>query len=400
MNASSIFRPGKPIDNPHYLVGRTPQLNRVRELLAEGGRTVVITGTRGIGKTSLARISASTFGSHVDTQCNGATTFHDWSVDLLTKLGVPTSIVEKSLEESFNAGFGATLIASLNLGGSKKTAHKEQGIAQKAITPERLLNIARQAKLDATATVDEFDRIPRTKVEEIGLFGDLIKVLGDSSDTHNLRLIFIGVSSGASRLFNGHPSIKRNVTAIHLNRLTRQAIRSFFKTVYDESGVRFEADVVERFATDFMGFPHFVHAVGDRCAKDRKGVSAIDMRAYERAVDAAVDEMLGIDSSLDLITSKKSAETDIVLIQILEAPDLRVTAQALKQKLAIARYDAERVEAAIEQLIERDVIRWGYGKTLVLADPEISPFLQANFRRRRHVTADVNFPLFDSSDDA
>jgi len=219
-------------------------------------------------------------------------------------------------------------------------------------------------------------------------------------DLISIALIFIGVSSGASRLFNGHPSIKRNVTPIHLNRLTQQAMRSFFKAVYDESRVRFEADVVERFAKDFMGFPHFVHAVGERCVKDRKAGAAINMRDYDRAVDAAVDEMLGIDSSLDLITSKKSAETDAVLIEILEAPDLRVTEQILTKKLAVARYDASKVEAAIEQLAERDVIRWGYGKTLVLADPEISPFLQANFRRRRHVSANVNLPLFHSTDDA
>ena len=399
MKASSIFRPGKPIDNPHHLVGRTPQLKRIGELLGEGGRTVVITGTRGIGKTSLARVSATNFGTHVDTQCNGATTFHDWSVDLLTKLGVPTAIVEKSLEENLNAGFGATLIASLNLGGSKKTAHKEQGIAQKTITPERFLNIARQAKLDATATVDEFDRIPRAKEGEIGLFGDLLKVLGDSSETHKLRLIFIGVSHGASRLFNGHPSIKRNVTPIHLNRLSQQAIRSFFKAVHLESGILFEADVVERFAKDFMGFPHFVHAVGDLCVRKSKPSASIDMRDYEKAIDEAVDEMLGIDSSLDLITSKKSPETDAVLVDILESADVRVSEQELRHKLSLARYNPEKVMVAIEQLVERHVVRRGYGGTLVLADPEISPFLRANFRRRRHVNADVNLPLFDSTDD-
>lgn len=399
MKTSSIFRPGKPIDNPHFLVGRTTQLKRIRELLAAGGRTVVITGTRGIGKTSLARVSAAGFGTHVDTQCNGATTFHDWAVDLLTKLGVPTAIVEKSLEENINAGIGATFLASMNIGGSKKTAHKEQGVAQKTITPERLLNIARQAKLDATATVDEFDRIPRSKEGEIGLFGDLIKVLGDSSEMHKLRLIFIGVSSGASRLFNGHPSIKRNVTPIHLNRLTQQAIRSFFKTVYEESNILFETDVIERFAKDFMGFPHFVHAVGDLCVQDKPG-SPINMRDYDRALDCAIDEMLGIDSSLDLIKSKKSPETDAVLIEILESRDLRVLEHETKRKLTIARYDAGYLETAIEQLIERGIVRRGYGKTLVLSDPEISPFLRANFQRQRYVAADVNLSLFNFKDDA
>ena len=359
----------------------------------------MITGTRGIGKTSLARVSASGFGTHVDTQCNGATTFHDWAVDLLTKLGVPTAIIEKSLEENLTAGFGATLLASINVGGSKKTGHKEHGIAQKTITPERLLNIASQAKLDATATVDEFDRIPRSKEGEIGLFGDLIKVLGDSSERHRLRLIFIGVSSGATRLFNGHPSIKRNVTPIHLNRLTQQAIRSFFKTLYEESNIFFEADVVERFAKDFMGFPHFVHAVGDLCVKDKMRHSSINMRDYDRALDCAVDEMLGIDSSLDLIKSKKSQETDAVLLEILESQDLRVSEQETKKKLTAARYDEDHLETAIEQLIERGVVRRGYGRTLVLSDPEISPFLRANFRRQRHVAVDVNLPLFNFKDD-
>jgi hypothetical protein len=396
MKASSVFRPGKPINNPQYLVGRQSQLKRIRELLSEGGRTVVITGTRGIGKTSLARISATGFGKHVDTQCNVATTFHDWAVDLLTKLDVPTSIIERSLEEHLNAGFGAKFLASINIGGSKTASHKEHGVAQKTITPERLLNIAHQAELDATATVDEFDRIPRSKETEIALFGDLIKILGDSSEVHKLRLIFVGVSSGAARLFNGHPSIKRTVTAIHLNRLTQQAIRSFFKTIFDETGVRFEAAVVDRFAKDFMGFPHFVHAVGDICVKDEASKTSINMRSYLRALDIAVDEMLGKDSSLDLVKSKKSPEADAVLHAIVESEDLRILEQEALSRFAAARYDSKQIVIGIDRLIERGIIRRGKGRTLVLSDPEISPFLRANFRRGRHVAADVNLPLFGS----
>jgi AAA+ ATPase superfamily predicted ATPase len=98
-----LFKPGSPINKKEMLVGRTRQINHINKVLYSGGRAVVITGARGIGKTSLANVTASLNGNQVKADCDTDSTFHSWVLDLLSELGADAKIIEKTVEETLGA---------------------------------------------------------------------------------------------------------------------------------------------------------------------------------------------------------------------------------------------------------------------------------------------------------
>lgn len=224
LDVKDLFLPGRPIARKEMLVGRTRQLNRILSILSSGGRAVVITGTRGIGKTSLANVAANLLSPHVSTQCHSRISFSTWALQLLQELGADVNAIERTVEANYGASFAAKLIASIGVTASKKSTTKERGLPNIDITPDVLLTLLTTLSPRAVITIDEFDRIPPKEEQTIELFGDFIKLLGNRADIHQQKLIFIGVGSSAARLFHGHPSIKRNVAPIHLNRLSQRRV--------------------------------------------------------------------------------------------------------------------------------------------------------------------------------
>ena len=94
-----LFKPGSPINKKEMLVGRTRQLNHINKVLYSGGRAVVITGTRGIGKTSLANVASALNGTQIKADCETDTTFHSWCLNLLSQLSADTELIEKTVEK-------------------------------------------------------------------------------------------------------------------------------------------------------------------------------------------------------------------------------------------------------------------------------------------------------------
>lgn len=381
-----IFRPGKPVIDRKLLVGRTRQLNRILDLLESGGRTVVITGARGIGKTSLANVSAGELGGQVETQCHSATTFSSWALDLLSNYGEKTNLSEKTIERTLGSSFGTEVLAVIGLKASRKSIQKEKGIADIEITPDVLYRLLHKIGSSDVITVDEFDRVPRSDEKTISLFGDLIKLLGDRSGKHRIKVVFIGVSSSAQRLFQNHESIKRNITAIHLRRLAQKAIGEFFSHISELIELQFAEDVIESFKKDFRGFPHFVHLVGEFCAANCSEESIVSMKVYETAVDQAIDELLGIDSRWDFIRNKSTPEGDAVLMEVIASGSLRVREADMLRKLQRVRFSEGKLRSTIGEFVRNRMLK-RRGSDLALTDPEMSPFLHANFRKRRYVSS-------------
>ena len=53
---NELFTPSTPVTTRELFAGRSSQLLRIIDAVAERGRHVVLYGERGVGKTSLARI--------------------------------------------------------------------------------------------------------------------------------------------------------------------------------------------------------------------------------------------------------------------------------------------------------------------------------------------------------
>jgi hypothetical protein len=63
LNVSKVFTPAAPVDEAQLFAGRIDQLRQVVDILNQKGQHAIIFGERGVGKTSLANVIVSKFGS-------------------------------------------------------------------------------------------------------------------------------------------------------------------------------------------------------------------------------------------------------------------------------------------------------------------------------------------------
>ncbi|MCP4549430.1 MAG: hypothetical protein GY835_23490 [bacterium] len=245
-----------------------------------------------------------------------------------------------------------------------------------------------------TILIDEFDRLSPSDHESIGLFADFLKLLANQTEEHQLRLIFMGVGSSARKLFGGHESIKRNISSFHLRRISQKAIGEFLLRASRKLEISFSQEVVRSFQKDTMGFPHYLHLVGWNCVLKKSLGDSVQLTDYKKAVDAALDDLLGIDSRWDFIRDSNSPEGDAILMHIVGAHDARVDLEPLLKRLDIMRYRQAATLEALSALERKRVVRIPRDKhgnitknaKLSIYDPEMLPFLAANFQRGRYVS--------------
>lgn len=385
-NPTAYFSPGQPISKQELLVGRTKEIRKIdQELSYQGARSIVITGARGIGKTSLAKIAVDQSSNLIETQCHVESTFSNWASNLLGQLGSNTAIKEKITETTIEAGLGAKFLASVSTKGAQKKTQKEKGIDEIQLNPDVLYRILLGLDKKYGIVIDEFDRISTKNESEIALFGDFIKLLSNKAGQHSLGVVFIGVGANALSLFRSHPSIKRNVVPIHLNRLTQKAVGEFFNYINNNSSISFNRNVIESFKKDFKGFPHFVHLVGKQCVLDASGTT-IELHDYESAIDSVLTDILGLDTIWDFIRNKCSAEGDAILKELLNTRNFKITFESLFQTLAQYNYKQANINSAIKQLCSRRILI-SRNNELKLSDPEMSPFLFCNYRTQKYISS-------------
>lgn len=391
-DVNEVFRPGKPVLDPEYLVGRDAQLKRISSLLKSGGQSPVITGARGIGKTSLGLNASLPFQPVIRTQCNIRSTFDNWAKHLMSKLKLDTSNLEIIDRQQIGKGNRLGDNFDENLLGSHR--ERKKWLYGEQLRPDLLYIELARLKRPLTILVDEFDRLPSTDYESIGLFADFLKLLANQSEEHQVRIIFMGVSSSARKLFSGHESIKRNISSFHLKRISQAAIGEFLLRASKRLGILFSQDVVKSFQKETMGFPHYLHLVGWNCVLKKTTGSSIQSADYRQAVDQALDELLGIDSRWDFIRNGNSPEGDAILMHIVAARDARIDIDLVLKRLDAMSYSQKAVLEALSALERQRVIRVPRDKhgqllekaRLSIYDPEMLPFLAANFQRERYIS--------------
>jgi replication-associated recombination protein RarA len=81
--AGTAFSPGAPVRDKDVFAGRTQQIRRVIDAISQHGKSVLIYGERGVGKTSLANVvdefflsvaNARIFAPHI--ACDTEDSFH------------------------------------------------------------------------------------------------------------------------------------------------------------------------------------------------------------------------------------------------------------------------------------------------------------------------------------
>jgi hypothetical protein len=268
--SSDAFTPTRP-KSGRQLIGRETELARILQAIDDEQAHVVLYSERGRGKTSLSNVVAASLRKQnyivARNTCEASSTFDTVMRGLVREL--PASLLavpsdNPAADEGCSAAFPrdtlyprdvATLMSRLNC--------------------QRLVCV-----------IDEFDRIEdvTTRIR----VADTIKQISDRGAM--LTLMIVGVSENLEQILGQHPSIQRNVVAVHLPLLNDAEIAAMLTKGGRDCGIVFPVDVVAHVTVIARGMPHMAQLLGLRITQSV--VARGSDTAGEADMVAAIDRVL------------------------------------------------------------------------------------------------------------
>ena len=270
------FTPSQPVADRRLFAGREDILKTVIRSIEDQRLHVVIYGERGIGKTSLL---------HVLTQAASDARY----IVVYTSCGA-----NSSFDETFRAA-AVDIPLLFHSGFSPTKAEAEAGSSLADLLPHEPLTPAKFGDLCAKLTgtrvliiLDEFDRA------ESGHFrrdvAELIKNLSDRLG--RVQLVLAGVAADLTELVEHIPSIRRNIFALRVPKMSESEVLEIIRNGERESDLKFDADAVASVTTVVQGSPYLAsllcHHAG-HAALDM-GRSTVLPADVAQAVDQTVTE--------------------------------------------------------------------------------------------------------------
>lgn len=274
--AGSAFSPGASIKEKDVFAGRTGQIRRVIDAITQDGKSVLIYGERGVGKTSLANVidsiylsvaNARIFAPHIN--CDTEDTFNSVWTKVITEKD--TARPTAGLSESVSAEVDEIIDSA----AGNLTPHHVKLIADVVTQTHLLIPI-----------IDEFDRIQDEYA--ISLFADTIKYLSDR--TRNTTVMLVGVGDTVDDLIAEHQSIERALEQVLMPRMNAPEAEEILTKGASATGVMFSPDASSLIVSLAQGLPHYAHLLGlnaTRAAVDDASWIVMD-RHVETATQAAI----------------------------------------------------------------------------------------------------------------
>ena len=179
----SAFSTAMPVTDRHGLAGRNSELEKLVEAIVVQRKHAVIFGTRGSGKTSLARV----FG------------------DLADEAGCVALYGSASGDADFDALFRPFLSELPMSGAGQEKARK---LMNETIDGTRLANLLVEDVRQRTILIlDEYDRVRSDEAKS-----DVATLLKLLTDIHSpVQVVLVGIAGDVDGLIAAHPSLRRHI---------------------------------------------------------------------------------------------------------------------------------------------------------------------------------------------
>ena len=268
--SSDAFTPTRP-KLGRQLVGREIELSQIMQAISEERAHVVLYSERGRGKTSLANLVTESMRrqGHVVARytCEASSTFDTVVRGLVRDL--PAALLAVPAEGGVH-GEGC-----------------EAALPAEALRPRDVATLpSRLSCRHLVCVIDEFDRIEDSTTRT--RFADTIKQVSDRGI--RLSFVIVGVSENLEQILGQHPSIQRNITAIHLPLLSDAEIAAMLTKGGRDCGLIFAPDVVAHVSVIARGMPHMAQVLGLRIAQSALGRG--DDTANQVDFAASVDRLI------------------------------------------------------------------------------------------------------------
>jgi hypothetical protein len=254
------FDVSQPVAQPEDLRGREKQLKQLLSGVLHRRNHGVISGPRGSGKTSLARV----FGQCADLEgvvvlyaaCDDGTSFGELIRDFLEQ--IPSSSVDADYVEVLEqrvANFGPDS------------------------SPHQATSILAQIKYSQLVIiVDEFDRVT-DRVMHTRL-ASLLKLISDARLP--VRFVLVGGSRSFADVVGQHPSLVRHLTRLSTEPLSSEAIHQLLDSCAQRCGMSFSDDAKRSLDEVSCGSPYHarlfsMHAALWALARNSREISDQDV---------------------------------------------------------------------------------------------------------------------------
>ncbi|MGC4252975.1 MAG: ATP-binding protein [Sphingobium sp.] len=234
----AAFNTAMPVTDRHGLTGRNAELERLVEAIVVQRKHAVIFGTRGSGKTSLARV----FGDLADEagcvalygSANGETDFQTLFRPFLTEL--PMSAAGKEKAKALLSGpFDVPRLASLLV----------EDVRQRSIL-----------------IVDEYDRVHSEAARQ-----DVAALMKLLTDLHSpVQLVLVGIASDIDGLIAAHPSLRRHISPQRVSPIPTPELARLLLSCAERASLSIDLEALDMLANAAMGSPYHARLFGMQAA--------------------------------------------------------------------------------------------------------------------------------------
>ncbi|ROP45968.1 ATP-binding protein [Pseudokineococcus lusitanus] len=278
----SVFSPSAPVDRREVFAGRLEQLATLREVVFQRGQHAVIYGERGVGKTSLARVSRDVataeqmFTAHVT--CDGGDSYASMWTKVLSEIHFTIEGTEGGEE-----------------GSSTALAYASEMSGAIDSNTLRMVFTALGRVAPTVVFIDEFDVITSAEVRQ--RTAETIKMLSDQGV--NVTVVLVGVAEDVTGLISAHESINRNIVQVPMPRMIVSERLDIIRTGLSTAEMSIDDSAAQRIALLSQGLPHFVHSLAQKAAL--AALNAGRDRVEDGDVSVAISQAL--DASLVTVSS-------------------------------------------------------------------------------------------------
>lgn len=257
-----------PVSKKTLFAGRSIQLRDAVTAVTQTAKHAVVYGERGVGKTSLAKIVFELFGNQINKpecgpiNCEEGMSFSDmWH----------------------------TVFREMHLEGNKNLSE----LAPDVIKPDDIRHVLQNIS-KTVIVLDEFDRIKDRAVTV--QMADAIKNLSDHEI--DATIVLVGVADSVDSLLAEHGSIDRNLTQIHMPRMSDAELGEIIDKRAELCSMTINAEVRNRVIALSQGLPHYtqvlcLYAFEDAVTRGSENVDKEDCKtAIQRALKGATQSVV------------------------------------------------------------------------------------------------------------
>jgi len=283
----AAFNTAMPVTDRHGLTGRNAELERLVEAIVVQRKHAVIFGTRGSGKTSLARV----FG------------------DLADEAGCIALYGSASGEADFDALFRPFLTElPMTAAGQERARGMMQG---KLDVPRFASLLVEDVRQRCILIIDEYDR-----VRSEGAKQDVATLLKLLTDIHSpVQVVLVGIAGDVDGLIAAHPSLRRHIAPQRVSPISKPELELLLQSCAQNAGLEIDAEATDLLASSAMGSPYHARLFGMQ--------AALVAEAAGRDRISAVDATQGLSSALQDWAEMSGASHALFARALAEAPQSR-----------------------------------------------------------------------------